>query len=92
MLKLEDFKIKEIETLDSIKGGNIPCLDLTHHFVNFLGWIIETGTSGDIHPDQYLVRANSQLITSTANSYLQIEVILFKITINDKTFNCNSRQ
>ncbi len=51
MLKLEDFKIKEIETLDSIKGGNIPCLDLTHHFVNFLGWIIETGTSGDIHPD-----------------------------------------
>ncbi len=53
MLKLEDFKIKEIETLDSIKGGKVAgdCLETTHHYVNFLGWIIETGTSGDIHPD-----------------------------------------
>jgi len=53
MLKLEDFKIKEIETLDSIKGGmaSQDCLFLTHHYVNFLGWLIETGTSGDIQPD-----------------------------------------
>lgn len=51
MLKLEDFKIKEIETLDSIKGGKGDCLYTTHHFVNFLGWVIETDTSGDISPD-----------------------------------------
>ncbi|WP_343610338.1 hypothetical protein [Chryseobacterium oranimense] len=50
MLKLEDFKIKEIETLDSIKGGG-DCLYTTHETVNFLGWIIETGTKGDISPD-----------------------------------------
>ncbi|MDR4951961.1 hypothetical protein REB14_07240 [Chryseobacterium sp. ES2] len=51
MLKLEDFKIKEIETLDSIKGGKGDCLYTTHETVNFLGWIIETGTKGDISPD-----------------------------------------
>ena len=50
MLKLEDFKIKEIKTLNSIKGGK-DCLYLTHEYVNFLGWIIETGTKGDISPD-----------------------------------------
>jgi len=50
MLKLEDFKIKEIETLDSIKGGR-DCLFMTHEYVNFLGWIIETDSYGDIRPD-----------------------------------------
>ena len=56
MLKLEDFKIKEIETLDSIKGGQ-DCLYMTHEYVNFLGWIIETDSHGDISRDQYLSRA-----------------------------------
>lgn len=50
MLKLEDFKIKEIETLDSIKGGQ-DCLYMTHEYVNFLGWIIETDSHGDISRD-----------------------------------------
>jgi hypothetical protein len=50
MLKLEDFRVKEIETLDAITGGH-QCLDVTHEYVNFLGWIIETGTRGDIHDD-----------------------------------------
>jgi hypothetical protein len=50
MLKLEDFKIKEIETLDSITGGK-DCLFTTHEYVNFLGWIIETDSYGDIRPD-----------------------------------------
>lgn len=54
MLKLEDFKIKEIETLETITGGSVPpqqCLDTTHEYVNFLGFLIETGTTGDIHDD-----------------------------------------
>lgn len=50
MLKLEDFKIKEIETLSSIKGGG-DCLFVTHHVTKFLGWVIKTDTSGDITPD-----------------------------------------
>ncbi|SEB94771.1 hypothetical protein SAMN04489761_2064 [Tenacibaculum sp. MAR_2009_124] len=56
MLKLEDFKIKEIETLETIKGGNNypvrhECLYNTHEYVNFLGWLIETGSHGDISED-----------------------------------------
>jgi len=53
MIKLEDFKIYEIETLETIKGGRLPhqCLDVTNDTVNFLGWIVTTGTHGDIHDD-----------------------------------------
>lgn len=54
MLKLEDFKIKEIETLGTITGGEAPpqqCLDMTYDTVNFLGFIIRTGERGDIHDD-----------------------------------------
>lgn len=50
MLKLEDFKIKEIETLETITGGH-QCAEMTTESVNFLGWIIETGSHGDIHDD-----------------------------------------
>ncbi|WP_408042467.1 hypothetical protein [Tenacibaculum litopenaei] len=55
MLKLEDFKIKEIETLDTIKGGEMgrprQCAEMTHSYVNFLGWIVKTKSVGDIHDD-----------------------------------------
>ncbi len=54
MLKLEDFKIKEIETLATITGGQVParqCLDLSYDTVNFLGFIIKTNERGDIHDD-----------------------------------------
>lgn len=48
MLKLEDFKIKEIETLDRITGGYPgPSIWGTTTYVNFLGWVIETGSQGD---------------------------------------------
>lgn len=50
MLKLEDFKIKEIETLGSIKGGG-DCLYTTHQVTTFLGWVIKTDSWGDISPD-----------------------------------------
>ena len=50
MLKLEDFKINEIETLASIKGGG-DCLYLTNSYTKFLGWVIKTDTYGDISPD-----------------------------------------
>lgn len=55
MLKLDDFKVKEIETLETTTGGGYEpvqqCLDLTHKHVRFLGWIIRTDTIGDIHDD-----------------------------------------
>ncbi|WP_299837768.1 hypothetical protein [uncultured Tenacibaculum sp.] len=51
MLKLEDFKIHEIETLGLIKGGEClrtqTSLTNTVNAVNFLGFIIETGTTTD---------------------------------------------
>lgn len=50
MLKLEDFKVKEIKTLDSIKGGG-DCLYSTTVVTRFLGWVIATDTIGDISPD-----------------------------------------
>lgn len=50
MLKLEDFKIKEIETLETITGGG-QCAEMTNEFVKFLGWVIQTGSHGDIHDD-----------------------------------------
>lgn len=57
MLKLEDFKIKEIETLETITGGTEwpkpkrQCAEMTKEYVNFIGWIVETGEHGDIHDD-----------------------------------------
>ncbi|WP_299108281.1 hypothetical protein [uncultured Tenacibaculum sp.] len=55
MLKLEDFKIKEIETLETIKGGDMgrprQCLEMCHTYVRFLGWIIKQESHGDIHDD-----------------------------------------
>jgi hypothetical protein len=51
MLKLEDFKIKEIKTLDSIKGGVQQCLYTTHQVTTFLGWVINTDSWGDISND-----------------------------------------
>ena len=55
MLKLEDFKVKEIETLDKITGGDgFPppqCLDMTYRYKSFLGFVYESGSGGDIHDD-----------------------------------------
>ena len=47
MLKLEDFKIKEIETLEAVTGGGHSSIWSTKEVVNFLGWIIEVGEKGD---------------------------------------------
>jgi hypothetical protein len=54
MLKLEDFKINEIETLETIIGGDFPiqqCLDMTYRYKSFLGWVYESGSGGDIHDE-----------------------------------------
>jgi len=47
MLKLEDFKIKEIETLESITGGGESSIWSTRQYTVFLGWIIEGEPKGD---------------------------------------------
>lgn len=55
MLKLEDFKIKEIETLETITGGH-QCAEMTKEYRYFLGWIIEVGEHGDIHDDVPMIQ------------------------------------
>jgi len=47
MLKLEDFKIKEIETLETITGGAGASIWSTRQYTNFMGWIIEGEPKGD---------------------------------------------
>ncbi len=48
MLKLEDFKIKEIKTLEAITGGKVvDSIWTTKTVVNFLGWVLPIGEQGD---------------------------------------------
>ena len=48
MLKLEDFRIKEIESLETITGGQLsPTIGMTAVYVNFLGWVIRQADKFD---------------------------------------------
>ena len=47
MLKLEDFRIKEIETLETITGGGGGSIWSTGQYVNFPGWVIAMEPKGD---------------------------------------------
>lgn len=49
MLKLENFKLEEIQSTSKIKGGEFtgPSIWGTETYVNFLGWHISTGSKGD---------------------------------------------
>ena len=48
MLKLEDFKLTEIDTLRSINGGyKGASIWMTKTKLVFLGWVISTGEKSD---------------------------------------------
>ena len=48
MLKLEDFKMTEIDTIKSVTGGGHATIYETCTVTNFLGWIITSNCTGDM--------------------------------------------
>lgn len=50
MLKLEDFKIHELETLELINGGGQTHVN-TNTYRMFLGYPVPTGSRGDVVDD-----------------------------------------